>query len=110
MSDNSKQILYALECGHAAPAADTLVSGALRCAWHGEPSNIIGVIEYEWRAKCFDCTFVRWAGLSKQNATLFASGHARKNTTHKGVVEYIKNPNATRTAQKMRNWKTREAS
>lgn len=105
MSDNSKEILYALQCGHAAPAADTLVSGALKCVWHGEPSNIVGVIEYEWRANCFNCTFVRWAGLSKQNAGIFAAGHSRRNTGHNVVVEYIKNPNATRTARKMQAWK-----
>lgn len=112
MSNNSKEILYALECGHAAPGADTLVSGVLKCAWHGEAFKIVGVVEYEWRAHCFNCTYVRWAGLSKQNATIFAAGHSRKyqSPPHSVVVEYIKNPNATRTAQKMRDWKTRESA
>lgn len=105
MSDNSKTILYALECHHAAPGPDTLVSGGLRCAWHGDISPIIGVVEWEWRAKCLDCTFTRWAGLSKQNATIFARHHSEK-TPHRVMVEYYKNPNATRTAQKMQNWKT----
>lgn len=110
MSDNSKEILYALDCGHAAPAADTLVSGELKCAWHGELSKIVGVVEYEWRANCFQCTFIRWAGLSKQNAGIFAAGHSRRNTGHSVVVEYIKNPNAERTAKKMRAWKMGAAS
>lgn len=101
---NSKAIIYALECGHAAPGPPTLVNGKLRCAWDGDEQRIVGIIEYEWHAKCNNCTFSRWAGLSKSNAALFANGHVRHNPTHTATVEYLKNPEVARTAEKFAKW------
>lgn len=107
---NSNMILYALECNHAAPGPDTLVSGVLKCAWHQDEQKIVGVIEYEWCAKCRSCTYIRWAGLSKPNAMIFAQGHSRRNPDHVVGPEYRKNPNAARTAKKMLDWKVRSSS
>lgn len=104
MSGNSKAVLYSLKCGHAAPGPITLVNGVLTCAWHQTPQAIVGVIEYEWRAKCNNCTFSRWAGLSKQNAAIFADGHVRHSPAHTAVVEYTKNPMAVETAAKFAKW------
>jgi hypothetical protein len=104
VSGNSKAVLYSLECGHAAPGPTTLVNGKLRCAWHGDEYSIVGVIEYEWHADCRNCTFSRWAGLSKHNATIFASGHTRHSPAHTAVVEYARNPEAVRTAAKFAKW------
>lgn len=101
-------IIYALECGHAAPSAATLVNGVLRCAWHEEPKQIIGVIEYEWRANCLTCRFARWAGLSKHNAEIFARGHVQNNPSHKVQTEYVQNPEAIKTAAKMASWNGRK--
>lgn len=101
----SNLVLYALECDHAAPGAATLVSGTLHCAWCQEHKTIVGVIEYEWKAKCHDCTYSRWAGLSKKNAAIFLDGHLSRNPAHKGHLEYARHPEATETARKMRAWK-----
>jgi hypothetical protein len=107
---NSKPILYALECTHGAPGPSTLVSGALFCAWCRDDQKIVAVIEYEWRAKCHMCTFSRWAGLSKHNAEIFIKGHISRNSTHEGHIEYSRNPEAVRTAEKMHAWKGKAAS
>lgn len=105
---NNKLVLYGLECGHAAPAPATLVSGLLTCAWCRTPKLISGVIEYEWAANCKDCTFKRWAGLSKHNAGIFANGHANRNSAHRVVVEYVKNPAAVTTSAKFNAWTGRK--
>jgi hypothetical protein len=107
---NSKQIIYALECGHAAPGAPTLVSGVLVCAWCRLPIKIVGVIEYEWRAKCNGCRYTRWAGMSRHNAAIMAAGHVRRNPTHDVTVEYLRDPEATETARKMQAWKGKETA
>lgn len=110
---NSNTIIYGLECGHAAPGPDTLVSGVLRCAWHQDEQKITGVIKYEWCAKCRGtkngqpCTYIRWAGLSQHNARIMAQGHSARNPDHIVGPEYRKNPNAERTAKKMDAWKVR---
>lgn len=105
MTSNNTTILYSLECGHGAPGPATLVNGSLYCAWCQIRIMIAGVIEYEWHAKCLDCKFSRWAGLSKNNAIIFIDGHVRKDhPSHKGQVEYVKNPTAVRTAEKMAAW------
>jgi hypothetical protein len=104
---NNNKILYALECGHGAPGPDTLVNGSLICAWHGDAQKIESVIIHEWCGKCRTCTFIRWAGLSRHNADLFAAGHSRRNPTHIVGREYLANPNAVRTAQKMREWQAK---
>ena len=109
MSTNSRQVIYALECGHAAPGLPTLVNGKLRCAWHGDEQQIVGVIEYEWRAKCMSCTFARWAGLSQQNAGILASGHSRRSPEHNVIREYIRNPLAVETAAKFVAFQGRKA-
>jgi hypothetical protein len=105
---NSSVILYALKCEHAAPGPDTLVSGSLYCAWCKIEQQIAGVIEYEWRANCNDCPYMRYAGLSKHNAALFAQGHSRHAMTHTIVLEYARNPAATKTAEKMQKWNGRK--
>jgi recombinational DNA repair protein (RecF pathway) len=105
----NKQVIYALECDHAAPGPATLVSGTLHCAWCQEQKLITGVSEYEWRAVCHHCTYRRWAGMSKHNAGVMLNGHIRRNTRHEGHVEYARNPTATETAQKMRAWKGKAA-
>lgn len=107
MGNNSK-ILYALDCDHAAPGLDTLVNGILFCAWHQEMQKIVGVIIYEWAAKCRSCTHVKWAGLSKHNAMIFANRHSVKHPDHVVGPEYRINPNAARTAKKMLDWKVRQ--
>jgi hypothetical protein len=106
---NSKPILYALECGHAAPGAPTLVSGVLDCVWCQAKCGIAGVIEYEWHAKCRSCIFSRWAGLSKHNATIFASGHSSRNPAHIVIVEYARNPEAVKTTDKFMRYMGRKA-
>jgi hypothetical protein len=101
----SSQVLYGLECDHAAPGPATLVSGSLYCAWHQDERNIVSVIEYEWKAKCNNCTYSRWAGLSKKNAAIFLDGHLSRNPAHVGHLEYARNPVASETARKMQAWK-----
>jgi hypothetical protein len=110
MSANSKTILYGLECSHAAPGPNTLVSGVLRCAWCMEQKVIVGIIEYEWHAVCQNCAFSRWAGLSKHNADIFAAGHSRKNAAHFVVREYARNPEAVKTARKFTEWTGRKTA
>lgn len=106
---NSKVILYALKCDHAAPGPSTLVNGALYCAWCQEDKEITGVAEFEWLAKCHNCTYARWAGLSKRNAAIFLDGHLSRNPAHKGHMEYARNPEAHKTAEKMAAWNGRKA-
>jgi hypothetical protein len=101
---NSNSILYGLICGHAAPGPETLVSGTLVCAWCATRQQIVSVIEYEWRARCRNCTFARWAGLSKHNANVFANGHVSKWPSHSVIPEYCRNPKAAKTAEKMRKF------
>jgi hypothetical protein len=107
---NTSKVLYALECGHAAPGLDTRYSGELECVWHRKPSEIVGVIEYEWRSRCKNCTHRTWTGLSKHNAGLFASRHSAREPSHTVHVEYIRNPNAVRTAQRMQAAKGRNTA
>lgn len=104
----SSQVLYGLECDHAAPGPPTLVSGSRYCAWCQDDQIIVSVIEYEWKAKCHDCTYTRWAGLSKKNAAIFLDGHLSRNPRHKGHLEYARNPVASETARKMVAWKGKE--
>lgn len=104
MSGNSRPILYALECDHGAPGVGYLVNGQLYCAWCQEKKQIVSVIEYEWCANCKDCVFVRWAGLSKQNAGIFANGHISRNPSHGVQLMFMRNPTAVTTAEKMRKW------
>jgi hypothetical protein len=107
---NSSTILYALECTHAAPGPGTLVNGILFCAWCRIEQPIVGVIEYEWRANCRDCAYVRYAGLSKHNAGIFAQGHSPHAMQHVIHIEYARNPNATKTAEKMAKWNGRKTA
>jgi hypothetical protein len=78
------------------------------CAWDRREFAIIGVIEYEWAADCQNCTFKRWAGLSKNNAGIFANGHVRHNPAHAVDIVYERNPTAKRTAEKFNAWKGHE--
>jgi hypothetical protein len=100
----SKEVLFGLECGHAAPGSNRTLNGMLTCAWCQIPQLITSVIVHEWRAKCLECTFARWTGLSKHNAEIFARGHASRNGTHKVMVEYTVNPAAQVTAAKFTAW------
>jgi hypothetical protein len=101
---STPQIIYSLSCKHAAPGPATLVNGTLWCAWCDERNAITGVIIYEWKAYCRDCKFARWAGLSKHNAGIFATGHVRRNPGHTAGVEYTQNPEAVKTAGKIEAW------
>lgn len=103
------RVLYALQCGHAAPGVTTLVSGTLQCAWHRTNEIIIDVIEYEWRAKCKSCTYTRWAGLSKHNATIFARGHVKRQRGHTTIVEYTRHPDAVKTREKLISYNGRKS-
>lgn len=98
-------VTYTLECGHAASAPATLVSGKLLCKWHDEFSLISGVQVWEWRANCGSCRFARWAGQSKQTAELFANSHNRKNPTHHVDAEYTINAEARNTLRKFKEWR-----
>ena len=104
MSTYSSKVLYGLLCGHGAPGVATLVNGQLYCAWCQDMQQIVKVIEYEWRAKCLDCKFSRWAGLSKHNAGIFVNGHISKEPSHKLQIEYVRNPTSVRTAERMAAW------
>jgi hypothetical protein len=97
-------IIYTLECGHAASAPASLVSGKLFCMWHLDVQMINGVVVYEWRANCDSCRFARWAGTSKQTAELFANGHNRRNVGHHVYAEYTINPEAVKTLTKYKAW------
>jgi len=105
---NSRLILYSLKCGHAAPAPATLVSGSLECAWCHKVSTISGVITWEWCAKCVDCSYIRWAGLSKYNTGIMANGHVRRYPSHTVMSEYRENPDAVATADKFEAWQGRK--
>lgn len=107
--NNNSPVLYTLECEHVAPGPPTLVNGMRHCAWCMTPKAITGIVEYEWRAKCQNCTFTRWAGLSKHNAGIFATGHVRHCPEHAVTVDYSRNPQAVRTAEKFAKWQDRKA-
>jgi hypothetical protein len=98
---NAPDVIYGLRCKHAVSAPSTLVNGKLYCPWHETLSTIEEVIIYEWRAKCDNCIYARWAGLDKGTAEIFANGHYRRNSTHRVAVEYTINPEAVKTKEKM---------
>lgn len=98
--NNNTQVLFALECGHAAPGPIVLSKPELFCAWHRDEQKVTGVTEFEWCAKCRICTFIRWAGLSKHNAEIFAQGHSRRNPDHVVGPEFRRNPNAKKAAER----------
>lgn len=100
MARGIQQILYRLQCGEAARATETLVSGKLYCGKHKEYEIIAGIVTNEWRAKCYTCRFSRWAGLSQDAAKTFANGHAFRNPRHSVQDEFAVNPAAERTAVK----------
>lgn len=105
MSSYNNIVIYALKCDHAITAPATLVNGELMCPWHEARSEIIDVIEYEWRAKCTTCNYTRWSGLVKQTAETFANGHLRRNVGHHVQVEFTKNPVSKRTREKFIEWR-----
>lgn len=96
------QIIYQLECGNFAKGPETMVSGFLPCAVCVDNCLITGVAVMEWRAKCHDCKFSRWAGRSRYTAGIFANEHWRRNSAHVVTVEYAENPTAKATLEKMR--------
>jgi len=100
----SQKIIYGLKCGHATLGVPTLVTGVLWCPWCLENCPIAEVVTYEWRAKCLDCTYARWAGTYKRSAEVMSNGHSRKNPGHNVSPEYVLNPMAVRTAEKMAEW------
>jgi hypothetical protein len=71
---------------------------------HDDISPITGVHVYEWRAKCEDCKFSRWAGLGEATAGIFANGHWRRNPSHDVKTEYTINPEAVKTEAKFNEW------
>jgi hypothetical protein len=97
-------VIYSLQCSHAVSGPATLVSGTLYCPWHDERSQISGVIVYEWRAKCDSCRYARWAGASKDTASIFIKGHYRRNPGHSVHPEYTINPVSQATADKFKAW------
>jgi hypothetical protein len=96
-----QEILYRLECGEVARAAETLVSGKLHCGKHGKMEEIASVVTNEWRAKCYTCRFARWAGLSQDTAKIFANGHNARNRGHSAQDQFAANPAAEKTAAKL---------
>lgn len=103
------RIIYNLGCGHSAPGITTLVSGELYCPWHSEMAPIRGVAIHEWKAICHTCRYARWAGLSKETAEIFATGHIRRNGPHRIEVRMMTNPEALRTQEKMVRYRALQA-
>ena len=102
-------ILYSLACDHVARASSTLVSGMLYCPWCQDHSQVIGVVQWEWRAHCETCRFSRWCGLSEGTAGHLANGHYRRHTTHTVYPEYVINPEAKKTKEKMDGWNAKKS-
>ena len=95
-----QRVVYLTACLHYIPGPETLVSGLLYCPWDQGESQIIGVQDMEWRAKCTTCNFARWAGLSKETAEVFVTGHMSRNREHRARREYVLNPAAKTTKDK----------
>lgn len=98
------KVTYLLACLHYVSGPETLVSGILYCPYDKDHSQIIAVQVEEWRATCKDCRFARWAGMSKDNAGLFVTGHMRRNRGHVAYREYAENLAAKVTAEKFEAW------
>jgi hypothetical protein len=96
------EIMYKLDCGDIVFAPGYLVNGALRCPKCEERRSIAGVIVYEWHARCRDCKFSQWAGMSKENASHFCTMHVIRNSGHRTYYEYAENPRAKKTLQKFK--------
>jgi len=96
------QILYGLECQHAAPGKVNPFPPLLVCAWCQVPKQVTAIVVWEWAANCRNCTFKRFANLSRDNAGIMAAGHIRKpgNGSHSVVVEYVVNPAASEAAER----------
>lgn len=101
---------YKLECGHTVSGPASLVSGTLECPWHLQRSQIADIVTEEWRAKCRNCTYGRWAGQSENTAHIFAAGHKRRNSGHVVNVFYAVNPDAQKTKDKFDSWRVRAKS
>ena len=98
------QILYGLECGHAAPGKVMPFPEKLVCAWHHEPRKVTAIIVWEWCANCQTCTLKRFAHLSKHNAEVMAAGHVKRNAGHSVVIEYTVNPAASEAGERFLRW------
>lgn len=103
----TQQVFYILKCEHVIPGPASLLNGPLFCPWHETTAEIKGIHVYEWRAKCDTCRYARWAGLDKSTATIFATGHNRRNHGHRVYTEYTANPQAQEAAQKIEQWQLR---
>jgi hypothetical protein len=99
-----QKILYNLVCDHVASGPPTLVSGLLFCPWDGAESVISGVHVYEWRAHCESCGWSKWCGIDARTAGYLADGHYRKHFNHSVYPEYVINPDARKTQEKMDAW------
>ena len=98
------RITYLTACLHYVSGPPTLVSGLLYCPWCKDHSQIIKVEIMEWRAACKHCRFARWAGMDKETAGIFVTGHMRRNRGHVAYREYVENLAAKVTAEKFEAW------
>lgn len=98
-----EQIMYKLECGHIVLAPTFLVNGKLNCHEHGK-QKITNIPTYEWRAKCGNCKWARWTGMSDIEAVTLATFHSARHPGHNTYSEYVVRPAAVATLKKYRNY------
>jgi hypothetical protein len=101
-----QHVMYILACQHVAMSAPNLVNFKMQvwCPQCSREVRVWRVHEYEWHARCLNCTFGRWSGLSEESANHMADVHGRART-HKVVVEYVRNPAAIEEAVRLANSK-----
>jgi hypothetical protein len=100
-----EQIIYILSCQHRVKAQAFYVSGKLRCPLCRDYKLIRDVEVMEWRAKCKQCPFGRWAGMSEETAEMFANSHGRRNPRHIISVNKERHLAATKTKAKLDAWR-----
>lgn len=88
-------VLYETACGHIASRnpADIDLSATFQCRQCLRDTRITGVQLMEYRAKCADCSWTGYAGMSGY----LAAGKARRhisNTGHRCVSGWAVNPAA----------------
>jgi hypothetical protein len=100
----AQRITYLVACLHYVPGPETLVSGLLYCPYDNDYSEIIGVQDMEWQARCTNCRYARWAGMSKETAGIFITGHMRRNPGHVAYRGFVINSTAAATKKKFEAW------
>src|SRR5512139_4088292 len=95
-------ILFILKCGSVVNGLPISFGDSLWCHKCNKRCEIESVHEYEWHAQCRECQWGRWTGTDPTVARQFAAGHNRRTKHMKIVVEYVKNPMAVKTTEKMR--------